>query len=189
MGVWEVGGWKPPLLPSASSFPVPARQVSASPAGGTEAQETSLDFGGPGGGVGGRRGGEVDRGRFPGSGCCLMGGGCFPERRGTGERAAARGTCLAFVDADAVPERGWLETLHSRLASSRPDRHGVGGGGAARGGGRGGSDAPLDRVLVVPAPGWRPEIGTPSPVAISWSGRRSSWNAAGSTRPWKWPKT
>ncbi len=32
--------------------------------------------------------------------------------------AAARGASLAFVDADAVPERRWLETLYRRLASS-----------------------------------------------------------------------
>ena len=32
--------------------------------------------------------------------------------------AEARGGVLAFVDADAVPEAGWLETLHARLRCS-----------------------------------------------------------------------
>ena len=36
----------------------------------------------------------------------------------SGGDEAARGECLAFVDADAVPEPRWLETLHARLRSS-----------------------------------------------------------------------
>ena len=42
----------------------------------------------------------------------------FPGAARNRGAAAARGACLAFVDADAVPERRWLETLYRRLADA-----------------------------------------------------------------------
>ena len=82
-----------------------------------EAQETSLDFEvlvvESGGDEAARRVG----GRFPRVRVLSHGRRLFPgAARNRG--AAAQGECLAFVDADAVPEPRWLETLHARLRSS-----------------------------------------------------------------------
>ena len=116
-----------------------------------EVQETPLDFEvlvvESGGDEAARLVGE----RFPEVGVLSHGHRLFPGAARNRGAAAAKGACLAFVDADAVPERRWLETLHGRLASS--DRIAMVSGTVAlpAGGRRGGSGAPLDRVLLVPA--------------------------------------
>ena len=83
-----------------------------------EAQETSLDFEvlvvESGGDEAARRvGGRFPRVKIVSHEQRLFAGAA--RNRGA---AAARGACLAFVDADAVPERRWLETLYGRLGSS-----------------------------------------------------------------------
>ncbi|MCY3777510.1 MAG: glycosyltransferase [Candidatus Aminicenantes bacterium] len=83
-----------------------------------EAQETSLDFEvlvvESGGDEAARRVG----GRFPGVRVLSRERRLFPGAARNRGAAEARGGVLAFVDADAVPEAGWLETLHARLLSS-----------------------------------------------------------------------
>ena len=83
-----------------------------------EVQETSLDFEvlvvESGGDEAARLVGE----RFPEVEVLSHGHRLFPGAARNRGAAAAKGACLAFVDADAVPERRWLETLHGRLASS-----------------------------------------------------------------------
>ena len=83
-----------------------------------EAQETSLDFEvlvvESGGDEAARRVG----GRFPRVRVLSHGRRLFPGAARNRGAAAAQGECLAFVDADAVPEPRWLETLHARLRSS-----------------------------------------------------------------------
>lgn len=83
-----------------------------------EAQETSLDFEvlvvESGGDEAARRIG----GRFPRVTVLSHERRLFPGAARNRGAAEARGGVLAFVDADAVPEAGWLETLHARLLSS-----------------------------------------------------------------------
>ncbi len=83
-----------------------------------EAQETSLDFEvlvvESGGDEAARRVG----GRFPRVKVLSQERRLFPGAARNRGAAAARGEVLAFVDADAVPEAAWLETLHGRLRSS-----------------------------------------------------------------------
>ena len=83
-----------------------------------EVQETPLDFEvlvvESGGDEAARLVGE----RFPEVRVLSHGHRLFPGAARNRGAAAAKGACLAFVDADAVPERRWLETLHGRLASS-----------------------------------------------------------------------
>ena len=84
-----------------------------------EVQETSLEFEvlvvESGGDEAARLVGE----RFPEVGVLSHGHRLFPgAARNRGAEAAKGAITLAFVDADAVPERRWLETLHGRLASS-----------------------------------------------------------------------
>lgn len=84
-----------------------------------EAQETSLDFEvlvvESGGNEAARRVG----GRFPRVRVLPHRRRLFPGAARNRGAAEARGEVLAFVDADAVPEAGWLEALHGRLVSSR----------------------------------------------------------------------
>ena len=83
-----------------------------------EVQETPLDFDvlvvESGGDEAARLVGE----RFPEVEVLSHGHRLFPGAARNRGAAAAKGACLAFVDADAVPERRWLETLHARLGSS-----------------------------------------------------------------------
>ena len=83
-----------------------------------EAQETALDFEvlvvESGGDEAARRVG----GRFPRVRVLSHRRRLFPGAARNRGAAEARGEVLAFVDADAVPEAGWLEALHGRLASS-----------------------------------------------------------------------
>lgn len=83
-----------------------------------EAQETSLDFEvlvvESGGDEAARRVG----GRFPRVRVLSHKQRLFPGAARNRGAAVARGGVLAFVDADAVPEAGWVETLHARLMSS-----------------------------------------------------------------------
>ena len=83
-----------------------------------EAQETSLDFEvlvvESGGDEAARRVG----GRFSRVKVLSHERRLFPGAARNRGAAAAYGEVLAFVDADAVPEAGWLEALYRRLASS-----------------------------------------------------------------------
>ncbi len=81
-------------------------------------QETSLDFEVLVVESGGDEAARLVGGRFPDVRVLSHGHRLFPGAARNRGAAAARGTCLAFVDADAVPERTWLETLHGRLDSS-----------------------------------------------------------------------
>ena len=83
-----------------------------------EAQETALDFDVVVVESGGNEAAKLVGGRFPEVRVLSCEGRLFPGAARNRGAAAARGTCLAFVDADAVPERRWLETLYHRLASS-----------------------------------------------------------------------
>ena len=83
-----------------------------------EAQETALDFEVLVVESGGNEAAKLVGGRFPEVRVLSCEGRLFPgaaRNRGAG---AAKGAWLAFVDADAVPERRWLETLYRRLAAS-----------------------------------------------------------------------
>ena len=83
-----------------------------------EAQETPLEFEvlvvESGGNEAARRVGE----RFPRVRVLSQDRRLFPGAARNRGAAAARGDCLAFVDADAAPEAGWLQALHERLSSS-----------------------------------------------------------------------
>ena len=83
-----------------------------------EVQETGLDFEVLVVESGGNEAARLVGGRFPEVQVLSHEGRLFPGAARNRGAAAARGTCLAFVDADAVPERRWLETLYRRLASS-----------------------------------------------------------------------
>ena len=116
-------------------------------------RRTPLDFDGPNCGVRRleMRPPGCSASGFPRSGYFLMATDCFPGRPGTGGRRRQKGLVWPSSPRLMVPERRWLETLHGLLDFFRSDRHGFGDGGAAGGGRRGGSGAPLDRVLLVPA--------------------------------------
>ncbi len=83
-----------------------------------EAQETALDFEVLVVESGGNEAAKLVGERFPEVRVLSHEGRLFPGAARNRGAAVARGTCLAFVDADAVPERRWLETLYRRLASS-----------------------------------------------------------------------
>ena len=81
-------------------------------------QETSLDFEVLVVESGGDEAARVVGERFPEVRVLSHGHRLFPGAARNRGAAAARGDCLAFVDADAVPERKWLETLYGRLDAS-----------------------------------------------------------------------
>ena len=83
-----------------------------------EAQETALDFEVLVVESGGDEAARRVEGRFPRVRVLSHEGRLLPGGARNRGATAARGTCLAFVDADAVPARRWLETLYRRLASS-----------------------------------------------------------------------
>ena len=131
-----------------------------------EVQETPLDFEvlvvESGGDEAARLVGE----RFPEVGVLSHGHRLFPGAARNRGAAAAKGACLAFVDADAVPEfgggwrrstAGWLLQIGSSWFRGRwRCRRGQ----ARRLRCSTGSSSPRS------CPGWRPDIGTSSPVAI-----------------------
>ena len=83
-----------------------------------EEQETALDFEVLVVESGGDEAARMVEGRFPRVRVLSHEGRLFPGTARNRGAEAARGTCLAFVDADAIPARRWLETLYRRLASS-----------------------------------------------------------------------
>ena len=83
-----------------------------------EVQETSLDFEVLVVESGGDEAARLAVGRFPRVRVLSHEGRLFPGAARNRGAVAAGGTCLAFVDADAVPDRRWLETLYRRLGSS-----------------------------------------------------------------------